>query len=251
MFKPIIRLGAIIAVTGTGLFTAEAISNLSAIALPDAEIREKLAPIPVFTITDSEGSPVVIPGEDNTQYAGAFISQDDANDFLAQMKAQNPELAEKVAVVPVSLGQVFKLSEGNRSRENAFNFAYIPEQEAVISAKDLAETSQQPYKGGVPLFVIKGGINQEFVAFSRKNQQVIPFFFDRTQTEELIAQFEKRQPAIAAQMFIEAYSLETLIEQLKARSDEAIKKVVLIPSTESIKFWQDTSTVPEEETLSQ
>ena len=94
-------------------------------------------------------------------------------------------------MVPVSLGEVYKLAESAKSKENALNFAYVPEEEAVNSAKTLGEASQQPYQGGVPLFVARGGEGKGYLTFERDSQQVIPFFFDKAQLEEMVARFKK------------------------------------------------------------
>ena len=45
--------------------------------------------------------------DDGEKIAGVFISQQDAEEFINQLAIKNPELAEKVKVVPVSLEEVY------------------------------------------------------------------------------------------------------------------------------------------------
>lgn len=240
----LIRWSMTLGVAGTAFLGWGIAENLQAIALPQEEVLEKLDPVPVFTIADEQGAPLVASGEDEAKVAGVFISQDDANEFVNQLKTENPELAQKVKVVPVSLGEVYKLSESAQTEENALNFAYVPEEEAVNSAKTIGEANQQPYQGGVPLFVARGGEGKGYLTFERDSQQVIPFFFDKAQLEEMVAKFKEQQPEIADNVDIEVHPLEGVIETLETGSDEILQKIVLVPSTESLEFLQNVSAPP-------
>ncbi|PSB07532.1 hypothetical protein C7B62_19595 [Pleurocapsa sp. CCALA 161] len=236
--KSLIRWSITLGVAGATFFSWGAIENLMAIALPEAEVLKKLDPVPVFTIADEKGAPLVASGEDQAKVAGVFISQGDANEFVNQLKTENPELAQKVKVVPVSLGEVYKLAGSAEGENNSLNFAYVPEKEAVASAKTIGEANQQPYKGGVPLFVAKGGEGKGYLTFERNSEQVIPFFFEKAQLEQMIAKFKEQKPEIADSINIEVHPLEGVIETLKTGSDEILQKIVLVPSTESIQFLQ-------------
>lgn len=244
MIKPLIRCSMALGIAGASFLGWGIVENLVAVALPQEEILEKLDPVPVFTIADEQGAPLVASGEDEAKVAGVFISQDDANQFVNQLKTENPELAQKVKVVPVSLGEVYKLSESAQSQENALNFAYVPEQEAVDSAKTIGEANKQPYQGGVPLFVARGGDGKGYLTFERNSQQVIPFFFDKQQLEEMVARFKEQEPEVAANVDIEVHALEGVIETLEKGSDEVLEKIVLVPSSESIEFLQNVSAPP-------
>lgn len=241
MIKPLIRWSITLGVAGATFLSWGAIENLIAIALPEAEILEKLEPVPVFTIADEQGAPLVASGEDEAKVAGVFISQTDANQFVNQLKTENPELAEKVRVVPVSLGEVYKLAQSAESEENALNFAYVPEEEAVASAKTIGEQNKQPYQGGVPLFVARGGEGKGYLTIERNSKQVIPFFFDKTQLEAMVNRYKEQEPEIADNIEIEVHPLEGVVETLETGSDEILEKIVLVPSTESIEFLQNVS----------
>ena len=246
MIKPLVRWSITLGVAGATFLSWGVLENLVAIALPQEEVLEKLEPVPVFTIADEQGAPLVASGENEAKVAGVFISQEDANEFVNQLKTENPELAQKVQVVPVSLGEVYKLSETaqGEGQENALNFAYVPEEEAVNSAKTIGEANQKPYQGGVPLFVARGGEGKGYLTFERNQQQVIPFFFDKAQLEEMVARFKEQEPEIAANVDIEVHPLEGVIETLETGSDEILEKIVLVPSTESIEFLQNVSAPP-------
>ncbi|MBE9043094.1 hypothetical protein IQ255_01500 [Pleurocapsales cyanobacterium LEGE 10410] len=244
----LVRWSATLGAVGASLFGLGIGGNLTALALPQEQILEKLDPVPVFTIADEQGAPLVASGENEAKVAGVFISQEDANQFVEQLKTENPELAEKVQVVPVSLGEVYKLSESAQSQENALNFAYVPEEEAVNQAKTIGEGTEQPYQGGVPLFVARGGEGKGYLTFEKDSKQVIPFFFDKQQLEAMVARFKEQEPEVAANVDIEVHPLEGVIETLETGSDEILEKIVLVPSTESIEFLQNISVPPTGET---
>jgi hypothetical protein len=244
MIKSLVSLSAALGVAGTAFIGLGIAENLTALALPQEEVLKKLDPVPVFTIADEQGAPLVASGQDKAKVAGVFISQDDANQFVNQLKTKNPELATKVKVVPVSLGEIYKLSESSQSQQNALNFAYVPEQEAVNSAKTIGEANKQPYQGGVPLFVAKGGEDKGYLTIEKNSQQVIPFFFDKQQLEQMVAKFKQQKPEIANSVNIEVVPLEGVIETLETSQDKMLEKIVLVPTTESIEFLQNASPAP-------
>ena len=151
--KSLVRWSITLGLVGTTVLGAGFGQNLKAFALPQDQILQKLKPIPVFTIADDKGAPLVA-SENNKKIAGVFISQQDAQKFVERLQKGNPELARKVKVVPVSLSEVYQLAEANAKKQDGLNFAYVPTQAQVDSAKQLLG---KEYKGGVPLFVARGG----------------------------------------------------------------------------------------------
>lgn len=241
MIKPLIRWSMTLGVAGAAFLSWGAIENLKAIALPEAEVLEKLRSVPVFTIADEQGAPVVASGQDETKVAGVFISQTDANNFFDKLKTENPELAEKVKVVPVSLEEVYKLAESAQDQDNAFDIYFVPEADAVASAKTIGEENNQPYQGGVPLFVARGGEEKGFLTIEQNSQQVIPFFFEKEQLEEMVNKYKEQEPDQAASVDIQVLPLEGVIENLETSSDETLQKIFLVPTTESLQFLQNAS----------
>ena len=201
-------------------------------------VTSKLDPVPVFTIADADGAPLVATGDDGEKVAGVFISQADANEFVVQLQTDNLELASQVSIVPVSLAEVYQLSESAQTSENPLNFAYVPEDESVESARVIGEINEEPYEGGVPLFVAKGGENNGFLTIERNGEDVIPFFFDLGQLEQLLVQFEEQRPELAPSVTIEVVPLEGVIETLATSNDETLEQIVLVPTEESIQFLE-------------
>jgi hypothetical protein len=209
------------------------------LALPQEAIVEKLQSIPVFTIADNEGSPLVATtGEaQNQRTAGVFMSKTDANNFVQQLKQNNPELGGQVQVVPVSLAEVYEMSEANAQQSDGISFAYVPSQNQVEQARKINSN----YRGGVPLFVATAGNDQGYLTVRQGDQEFIPFFFEESQVRDLVEGFKKSEPSLASSVQIEVVVLEGVISALQQSDDEMLEKIILWPSEESIQFIRDNS----------
>lgn len=199
------------------------------------EILEKLDPIPVFTIADLKGAPLVANHNEESAITGVFISQEDANEFVAKLDRTNPELADRVRVVPISLGEVYRLAESKAGNSN-LDLTYIPETEAIALATDILAKNGREYEGGVPLFVARG--NDGYLTFERDSKKVIPFFFDLEQLNIFISKFEEEQPELASTVKIEVHPLEGVIETFKTSDEPLLDRIVLVPSSESLEFLE-------------
>src|SRR6476469_520107 len=73
--KSLVRLGAILGIVGSTLLGPSPIGKMSALALPEPQILEKLRPVPVFTITDAQGAPLIasVPKTGQGQPGNAFV----------------------------------------------------------------------------------------------------------------------------------------------------------------------------------
>ena len=231
MIQSLIRRSAILGMVGTAILGSSLV-HLKALALPTEQILQKLNPVPVFTIADEQGAPLVASGDNDSKVAGVFISQKDANAFVSRLQSENPDLASKVQVVPVSLGEVYKLAQST-SADGEINFQYVPNQVAVNDAKSLANAE---YEGGVPLFVAKGGADDGYLTIERDSKKVIPFFFDKQQLENMVEQFKTQKPELASTISIEVVPLEGVIQTLQTDDNPILTQIVLVPSTESLQF---------------
>lgn len=199
------------------------------------DLAEKLDPIPVYVIADEVGAPLVASGENDTKVSGIFISQEDADNFINDLRINNPEIANKVTVVPISLGEVYRLSVSEQIVDNDLNFAYVPEAEAIEDAASILNNNGQEYEGGVPLFVARE-LDQGYLTIERDSVAIIPFFFDLQQLEELLIRFAQNKPEVADNIIIEFVPLEGLIETFETSNNEILNKIVLVPTSESLEF---------------
>lgn len=237
IFSSIAKLGIVSsAVVGSAI-----IGTLSAIAMPQEQIVQKLGPIPVFTITDAKGAPLVASNGENQKQggvAGVFINQKDAEAFVSQLKTKNPELAKSVRVVPVSLGEVYKLDQASGNKPNSLDFAYVPAKQQVDAAMALLKQSGQDEKKfqGTPLFVAKAGKEKGYLTVKQADKQVIPFFFNKEELQTMLERFKKQQPNLASTVEIQVVNLEGVIQTMQSRNDNQLDQIMLVPPKESIDF---------------
>ncbi|MCL2926708.1 MAG: hypothetical protein O4861_07110 [Trichodesmium sp. St16_bin4-tuft] len=242
--KSLIRLSAVLGVVVSSLI-GPSLKDMSALALPEKEVLQKLTPVPVFTITDQNGSPLVRSirregNEVNSSVAGVFISKSDADAFVNKLKGENPDLAATVKVVPVSLGEVYEKSQSIQENGQRLEFAYVPIRRQVESAKALLEQNGQDFNNfsGVPLFMAKGGPDDGYLTIQRGEKQVIPMFFNKEDLQGMLDRAETQQPDVFSSVEIEVVNLEGVINALKNDDDPFLEKIIFIPPRESLEFVQ-------------
>lgn len=266
--KSIFRWGAL-GILGSAIMGSALTGNLRALALPQEQILQKLGSVPVFTITDNQGAPLVATPPQNAQnqnqqnqspVAGVFISQKDAQAFVSNLKKTNPQLGNTVRVVPVPLGEVYKLEQANENKPNSLEIAYIPAKQQFDAALNLLQQSgsnselrkaceQNKRKledcVGTPLFVARAGEKKGYLTMKinrpqANNQQaqveVIPFYFNKEELQGMLDRFKKQQPELASTVDIQVLNLEGMLEILKTRNDEGVQQIVLVPPQESIQY---------------
>jgi hypothetical protein len=238
MIKSAIRWSAKLGLVGSVILTSWFGQPGKVLALPEQDVIQTLSTVPVFTIADSQGAPLVASGEGDVKVAGIFISQQDANNFVARLKQQNPDIGNKVQVIPISLGEAYQLAVENSKQADGLNFTYVPVQAQVESAKQVPGTQ---YQGGVPLFVARGGQDAGYLTVQREGQEYIPFFFEKQQINQMVERFKQEQPNLASTVKIEVVPLEGVIATLQESDNEILRKIMLVPSEESLKFLQSLS----------
>lgn len=242
--KSLVRLGAVFGIVASTLFVPSLTRNMSALALPDQQVLEKLRPVPVFTITDAQGAPLIatVPKQGqnagNASVAGVFISQQDAQAFVERLKTKNPQLAASVKVVPVSLGEIYQLSQTSKGKPDEVQFAYVPTSVQVESAKTLLQQGGQQANefSGVPLFLARGGPENGYLTIERGKEQAIPLFFNKEELQGMLERFKQQQPNIASSIKIEVVNLEAVLEAMRTENDPILSQMILIPPRESLEY---------------
>lgn len=240
--KALVRWSTALGLLGSVVAGSMLTLTTRAIALTEEQVVEQLRPVPVFAITDAEGSPLVAApaGEDTGEpVAGVFISQEDAQAFLNNLREANPELAQDVQVVPVSLAEVYELALATRDDANRINFTFVPEEEQVATAVSLLQAVDQTVTEfeGVPLFMARAaGEDGGYLTVRRGQEQIIPVFFNQEELEQVLARLGQQQPDLAAEMTIQVINLENFIETLRASDDPGLTQIELVPPRESIDY---------------
>jgi nickel transport protein len=239
--KSVIRWSLTLGITGSAIIGSSVIGALEVLALPQDQILQKLGPVPVFTITDNKGAPLVasVPNQkQQSGVAGVFINRQDAQAFIDRLNKKDPNLAKNVRVVPVSLGEVYKLEQANKNKPNSPDFAFVPAQQEVDAAMTLLRQSGQKVEkfNGTPLFVAKAGKKQGYLTVKQANQQVIPFFFNKGELQSMLERFKKQKPDLASTIEIQVVNLEGVLQAMQTRNDQGLNQIVLVPPRASLEF---------------
>lgn len=257
--RSLIRWSAALGVFAGSVIGTMMAGNLAAFALSQEQILERLRSVPVFTVTDENGSPLVAAPESTTEgadagtpVAGVFISQDDAESFLNNLRSQNPALVEGVQVVPVSLAEVYQLAVTSRESNAGLEFVFVPMIDQVESAVTLLQSQGYEVEEfeGVPLFIARslegegGFLTVESGSVSPDGtptgaqEQFIPIFFEQVQIESMLSRLSEVQPDLANTVEIQVINLEGLIETLQTSENDELNRILLIPPTESLQYLQ-------------
>jgi nickel transport protein len=241
--KSLLRWGATLGLVGSALLGSWFYPNLRSLALPEKQVIQTLQQVPVFTIANQQGAPLVASRDNQKQAAGVFISRQDAQTFLKRLKKEKPELAKQVRVVPVSLGEVYKLDKANESKKGAPDFTYVPEQEQVKSAVSLLRQQGQQVKQfqGVPLFVAKGGQEQGYLTLQQGEQKIVPFYFEKEQIQQMIKRFKQQKPDLASNVQIKVVPLRGVLQKLQTSNNKQLRQIRLVPSQEALEYIRSQS----------
>ncbi|HEY9897436.1 MAG TPA: Tic22 family protein [Candidatus Sericytochromatia bacterium] len=240
--KSLVRWSAAAGLVGSALIGSFLAGTMQVLAIPQEQIIKKLGPVPVFTIANSQGAPLVASppnGQKGRAVAGVFISQKDAQEFLNNLKSKKPDLAKNVQVVPISLAEVYQLNQTNKGKPEQLDFAYVPSKQQVDTAVSLlkqqgGQTSQQ--FNGTPLFVARGGKEKGYLTIQQNGKPIIPMFFNKEELQGLLDRFKQQQPTLAATIDIQVLNLEGLMEVLQTKNDPQLDQIVLVPPQQSIDF---------------
>ncbi|MGP1383725.1 MAG: Tic22 family protein [Thainema sp.] len=249
--KALIRWGKTAGLIGGAVACSLLASGLEALALTQEQIIEKLAAVPVFTITDAQGSPLVASpqdGEGQGAVAGVFLSQEDAQSFLNRVTQQDPEVAGNVQVTPVSLGQVYQLAQRSSQENAGLQFAYFADDSQIQSAVELLQSSGQEISveqfNGVPLFLARSTADGGYLTVTSENQQVIPVYFEREGLQRLLDRVEQQQSDLAGNVEIQVVSLQGVIATMESSDNPDLEQIMLIPPADSVEYIRSLQSGP-------
>jgi len=219
------------------------VSSLQVWALTKEQVIERLRTVPVFTLANGEGSPLLaVPtqGESRTPIASVFINRDDAQKFLDNLKTRDPQTAQGISVVPVPLAKIYEyeVDQKTKAASEQVRFAFFPDAQQVEAAKALLQQQGDTQQfEGVPLFVAKetkkdGG----YLTIQQGSDQVIPMFFEQSELQALLTRLQQVQPNMATGVQMQVVNLEGVINTLQNSDNQELNRIVLVPSSQSREF---------------
>lgn len=227
-----------------GLVSSAVMISTAVQAIPDAQIIEKLKTIPVFTLTDKNGSPLTaaVSGDPKQgNYAGVYFSMKDAQNFLQQLVKTKPDLAKQLQAQAVPLSELYKLQIAKK-----VDIAFVPSADQVQEALTVAKQTNRSLKkfDGVPLFIGRAGNPKGYITITYNNKKIIPLFFDRQQLQPYMDKFKKDNPQLAATAEIQVITFEGFLDTMRSKNDPLYEKVEVFPSREGLEFIRSQQKQP-------
>jgi Tic22-like family len=233
-----------LALVGSAVLGSLLANSLAVLALPMEQILEKLNIVPVFTLGNDKGDIFLAEGQNDQKIAVLFMSQQDAQNSAEQVQKNNPN--EKIQVLPLPLGQFYKLVKEKQGQADTPVIDLVPVKQQVEQAQNLlreqnAQAQAQEFQG-VPLFFLTAQRDGQEVYLPLQSQgsseAVIPLFFEKETAQKVMEQLKQQQPDEATNISIRVVPLEGVLAQFEKSEDESLKRMVLVPSQESSTFIQ-------------
>ncbi len=211
---------------------------LPAKALTEAQVLERLSGVPVFTITDDKGAPLLgspKKGGDE-QILLFFLNPNDAQTMLKQVQTSNPDVGKKARVIVRSMNDAYKVIRENKDKKIAFQI--VPSQTSLDSARTLLTAGGKPpaQLPNVPIFfaVSGNGPQDGLLTIEQQGKQFVPFFFEQNDLKSMIDNATKGQPNIAQTAKIQVTNLFQVLDSMvateKNKPSSEVEKFTFIPS---------------------
>ena len=255
VFKSLVNLAATAGVAG--VIAVSTIFTPKAESLTETQALERLARIPVFTITDDKGVPLTasIPPQpnakpDDRQIWFFFLGSDEAQMMLSQVQKSNPEIGKKAQITAAPLTKVYEVIRQNE-KDKKFVFEVIPSKSNFEAARKILV--EQGIAGdktpNLPVFFLVSGDKKEPVilgndtnkngVIDKEELQSLPFFFDKSDIQTFLGEQAKLQPDLAKKVKIEVTSLFLVLDNMVTKDNKpgSISDIIqFVPSRSSQEY---------------
>jgi hypothetical protein len=219
------------------------------LALSEEQVVEKLNQVPIFTIIDQKGNPLIVTLKDKDKKDQSilpfFMDQKSVQDAYGNLQKENKAVKEsQIGVLP--LGQAFKvIREEQKKKENKLQFQFLTDPKTIGYALDLFKKTDTKATSfpGIPVFYAMGSDEKTkakgFVTFEKDGKQYVPLFFDQADIERNLNDLKRSKPDLAKQMTIEVAPLDSVINSmLEGKNDDQLKSLTFIPSLTAVQYVQ-------------
>ncbi|MGD1903364.1 MAG: Tic22 family protein [Geitlerinemataceae cyanobacterium] len=200
----------------------------------------KLLPIPVFTVTNADGSPIVTSVElsdgSTQEIGGVFLNPNDAQAFVSNLQENQPELSDRVQVSVLTLAEIYEADRANHiAHEDPMEFAYVPSREQLQQVRDIFAERNINVEGfdGVPLFFATSRADGGYLTIEQEGGaggEFIPMYFDRASLDGLLAL--SGDEALRGSIQYDVLSLERMLKTMQVLDAlEQLDAIVADPSS--------------------
>jgi hypothetical protein len=207
--------------------------------LTEAQVAAKCRNVPVFVLMDAAGAPLTVTLPGKKPMIGAFLRQEEAQEFYKKLPQTNKTLLEQVRISQRSLAEIVQQA----ARDPKALYALVASNAAVKEAQEvLSKQGKKPGDlKGVPIFLIR----QASVPGSRESDTNIvsyvtlrvgsdasdvqvPCFFTKKDADALMQKFLAQDPTV--KLSLEVGTLEGIIHLLQTSPNPEIQQITFFPS---------------------
>ena len=223
-------------------------------ASTESQVLERLKGIPVFTITDDKGAPLLGTSTQPNpkgkpkppQVLLFFLNPSDASTTLSQIKKSNPTVGNKARILVRSMNDAYDVIKKNQNKKEIV-FQIVPDKASMDAARTILVSQGKPANNvpNVPVFYATGGKgkDQGLLTIDQNGKQVVPFFFDRRDLQSLIDRAKNQQPDVAKASKIQVASLFQVLDSMVTTKNNKPKpdteKFTFVPARNAIKYVVD------------
>ncbi|MEM7795984.1 MAG: Tic22 family protein [Cyanobacteria bacterium P01_C01_bin.118] len=229
---------------GGGLI-ATALHTPRAMALPEGELLDKFADVPVFVLIDRSGgyvTPVSDPPNDglgNVALLRVFFSEADVISFVEQVREENPRFNQGGSVGIIDLATVHRLAR--EEREVPLRLIFIPQKDDFAAARALdSEFGGNVSSSLVPLFALQdssGGYLPLSVTTSEAEETIFSLFFSKDDADNVLAAVQQSNPALT-DVAVGVVSLADISERFLESDNESFQMIQFLPDSEVVNHIQ-------------
>lgn len=240
-----IRLSTVLGLLGSSLLGSSILGTAPAIALPEGDITKKLEQVAVFGLTDAKGvllgssTPDPKDQKKKVEIATFFVSPQDAQTAVNQLKSSKSEVGGTAKVAPASLSRVYQAARKSKASKENFAVSLVPKKQEMDSATVLLkQNGQQAGQIDVPLFyaVVNRDKQKFYLSLQQGNASVTPFFFSKEDLQRTLDQLKKDPKQAKVTTQIQVASLSSILSFLEKENTPLAKQVTFVPSSEALKY---------------
>ncbi len=223
------------------------VSNLSLIqptpvvALPQSEIVEFLAGIPVYSVLDQDGLPIGRQLDNGNFTTPVFMSRREAQAFLTELQKISPDMASSYRIQILPLSRIYEIARDTSTNSTRLFLEYVPSATELQSARQLVSEKGQKYPGDVPLYMAKIESDQSYLTIKQDDQEIVPVFFEKATIDQWIDTVTQNQPNLGQSINIDVISLSGLIANLEKNDNNFWRSLRFWPSQEMMKIIRSNS----------
>jgi hypothetical protein len=217
----------------------------STFGLTEEQVLERAASIPTFTIIDEKGSALLGSNQQNQQIIFFFLGPNEAQAMLNQVRSSNPALGNRAQIVIRSMKDNYQAIRQNKNKNIIFQF--IPARESIEAARSIINSQRLSADKvpNVPVFYAIGGQGNSqglltmTIDQNGAKEQVVPFFLNLQDLQDLLNRASKDQPQVTEAVKIQVSSLFQVLDSMVSKDNKPnpeVERFQFVPSRSSYEY---------------